>query len=270
MMDLNGVQGIEADLLDHHSLHEAVEGVDTIYSMASPMPGSDSDFERVNTEGIANLLEVAQEAKVKTIVHLSTIDVYGFRSARVTAESEPKPSEGYQRSKLLADRALLEFAKRNAEPRVVIIRPAKAVGSRDQSLTIPMLRMIEAGSVKLPQSGVMSFSHPKDMADAMYKAATNPGLPQKVYLIKSFDASPDQLATGLASALGKTASVSKGGFLTRSPLLSYTQEQLKGCLRLDDQESWTELGYTPRFGLQQTCQEVAEWFRKDPWAMEPA
>ncbi|HKT21556.1 MAG TPA: hypothetical protein VJR06_02890, partial [Nitrososphaerales archaeon] len=38
IMDTNGVQGLEADLTDHHSLHEAMEGVDVVYNLASPMP----------------------------------------------------------------------------------------------------------------------------------------------------------------------------------------------------------------------------------------
>ncbi|MDV3293797.1 MAG: NAD-dependent epimerase/dehydratase family protein [Nitrososphaerales archaeon] len=269
-MDLNGVQGIEADLLDHHSLHEAMEGVDTIYSMASPMPGYDTDFEKINTEGVANLLEVAQEAKVKTLVHLSALDVYGFRSPNVTAKSEPEPAGEYQRSKLQADRTLLEFAKRSRSPRVVIIRPAKAVGSRDQSFTIPLLSMIEAGSATLPLSGEMSFSHPRDIAEAMFKAAGNLGLTRSIYLLKSFDASPEALASGIAAALDKQARIRRESILAKSPLPAYTKEQLRGRLRMDTQESWTELGYLPKFDLQKTCQEVAEWYKKDPWAIEQA
>ena len=85
-MDAAGVQGIEADLLDHHSIHEAMEGTDTVYNLASPMPGADSDFMKFNTEGILNLLEVATETGVKTFVQLSTLDVCGF-SAKVVSEA---------------------------------------------------------------------------------------------------------------------------------------------------------------------------------------
>ena len=57
IMDTNGVQGLEADLMDHHTLHEAMEGVDAVYNLLSPMPDSDTGFLTPNTEGLRNLLE---------------------------------------------------------------------------------------------------------------------------------------------------------------------------------------------------------------------
>ena len=96
IMDSSGVQGIEADLLDHHSLHEAMEGVDAVYSMASPMPGVDSDFMKTNTEGMLNLLEVAKESRVKAFVHLSTVDVYGSHPGAIDSYTPVSPSNDYQ------------------------------------------------------------------------------------------------------------------------------------------------------------------------------
>src|SRR3989442_9141084 len=75
IMDSSGVQGVEADPLDHHSLHHAIEGADTVYSLASPMPDTGTkDYMTFNTEGTRNLLEAAREVGVRTIVHLSTLD----------------------------------------------------------------------------------------------------------------------------------------------------------------------------------------------------
>jgi dihydroflavonol-4-reductase len=159
IMDANGVQGLEADLLDHHSLHEAMEGADVVYNLASPMPDSDDGFQQVNTEGILNLLEVATEAKAKAFVHLSTIEIFGFGAGRVTSDSSPRPSNDYQKSKAEAERILLEFAKRKTEPRVAIVRSAKAVGSRDESVVVPIIKMAGSGKVRLPRSRVMSYSH---------------------------------------------------------------------------------------------------------------
>ena len=109
IMDSNGVQGLEADLLDHHSLHEAMEGVDVVYSMASPMPGADGDFTRANTEGVLNLLEAAKESKSKAFVHLSTLDVHGFRAGVVGRSTPFAPSGEYQRSKAEAELLLQEL-----------------------------------------------------------------------------------------------------------------------------------------------------------------
>jgi len=266
IMDLNGVQLVEADLLDHHSLHEAMEGVDTVYSMASPMPGSDRDFMRMNTEGISNLLEVAREAKAKSFVHLSTLDVYGSSPRTVSTDSDPRPSNEYQKSKLEADRLLLESAKRTDSPRVVIVRAARAVGPRDSSLTIPLLRMIEEGSAILPSSGKMSFTHPRDVAEAMYRAATNTKACPSLHLIKSFDAAPEELVSSLSASLGKESSVRREGLFSGSSLPPYTREQLRARLLLATQDGWTDLGYAPRYDLRTTCEEISQWYKKNPWA----
>jgi len=268
IMDTSGVQGLEADLMDHHSLHEAMDGVDSVYNLASPMPDSDSDFLPPNTEGLLNLLEAAAEAKVKTFVHLSTLDVYGFGRREVDSSTPLDPSNEYQKSKAEADRLLMEFCKRNSLPRVAIIRSSKAVGSRDGSLVVPILKMLRIGKVVLPAGGRMSFSHPRDISQAMFKATTASLPTGRVFLLKSFDSTPEELARGVIEATGGKAEVKRQGFLSSSALPRYAAEQLRASVVIPDQPSWSELGYKPTYGLASTCEEIASWYKKEPWVVE--
>lgn len=268
ILDTNGVQGIEADLLDHHSLHEAMEGVDAVYSLASPMPGADPDFMRINTEGIRNLLDVAAESKVKSFVHLSTLEVCGFRSRLVDLSTPFSPSNDYQRSKAEAETVLQEFAKRNPEPRISIIRAARAVGSRDESLVVPLLRMLSKGKVVVPSDGAMSFAHPRDIAQGLFLATTSSLPSGKVFLLKSFDSTPGMMAAGVAEATGLKAEIKRAGMFSSSGLPRYAEQQFKASTRIEDQADWKALGYEPKYGLRGTCEEIAAWFRKDPWIVE--
>jgi len=270
IMDASGVMGIEADLADHHSLHEAMEGVDVVYNLASPMPDADSGFLSANTEGLLNLLEVAGEAKAKTFVQLSTLDVYGFGAKHVSPQDSFKPVNEYQRSKAEAERLLQEFSKRSSQLRVTIIRSAKAIGSRDESLVIPMLRMIDAGRVTVPAGEVMSYSHPRDIAQAMYNSALGESPTGSSYLMKSFDAAPEEVARGVASAVGRTVEFKRQGMFSGSPYPKYTSEQLKASIRIDAQPSWKEFGYAPQYDLTRTCEEIANWYKKEPWVAESA
>jgi len=270
IMDSCGVQGVDADLLDHHSLHEAMEGVDTVYNLASPMPGEDQDHMRVNQEGLLNMLEVSAEAGVRTFVHLSTLDVCGFGGRHVTASSPPSPAGDYQKGKAAAEKLLVDLARRQSAPRVVIVRSARAVGSRDASLTVPLLRMARSGRVVLPASLPMSFTHPQDIAQAMYKAATGSSPTGSVFLVKSFDASPDELARAIIASVGGRAEVRKEGLLSKSSLPTYTAAQLRAALTIDPQPSWAGLGYAPAMDLGATCNEIAAWYRKDPWVADEA
>jgi nucleoside-diphosphate-sugar epimerase len=269
-MDTNGVQGIEVDLSDHHSIHEAMEGVDAVYNLASPMPYSESDFLGTSTVGLLNLLEAATEANAKCFVHLSTLDVYGFGATKIDPSRELSPSGEYQKAKAEAERLLLEFTKRSATPRITVIRAAKAFGSRDPSLALPFLRMIEQGRVTVPRGGTMSYSHPRDIAQAMYKATQGNLRSGSSYLVKSFDATPEALAKGLSSAAGKDAEFKKQGLLSGPAIPRYASEQLRASLTIDDQPSWAELGYAPQYDLKAACDEVAAWYKKEPWVTESA
>ena len=267
ILDTNGVQGIEGDVLDHHSLHEGMEGVDAVYNLASPTPVEDVEFEKANTEGILNLIEVAKEANVKSLIHLSTIDVLGFSDSG-RASTEPNPSNPYQKAKAESERLLLEQSKRNPSPRIVIIRAAKAVGSRDSSLVSPILRMAKEGKVTLPDSGAMSFVHPKDIAQAMLKAANGAAPNGAVYAVKSFDSTPLDLAREIVTATGLAAEVRKQGLFSGGSLQEYTSRQLKRARLIDAQANWAQLGYAPAFDMKSTSNEVAKWYKKDPMAID--
>lgn len=270
ILDANGVQGMEADLLDHHSLHEAMEGVDVVYNLASPMPGTEEEFLRLNTEGILNLLEVAKESKANAFVHLSTLDVHGFGAKGIDPASVLNPGEPYQRGKAEAERLLLEFSKRNQSPKVVILRAARALGSRDSSLVVPILRMAETGKVSMPDGGPLSLSHPLDIAQAMYKASVVPAVSGSVYLIKSFDASPIDIAKAIVSRVGSSADVKRQGRFESSRFQGYVVEQLRSGLKIPAQAGWAELGYSPQFDLDKTAEEIAKWYKKEPWVTEAA
>ena len=232
------------------------------------MPDADTAFLAANTEGLLNLLEVAAEAKAKTFVHLSTIDVHGFGTKTVSLGDPFRPANEYQRAKAEAERLLQEFSKRNPQPKILVIRAAKAIGSRDESLVVPFLRMIEAGKIVVPAGGLMSVSHPRDIAKAMYKAALGQFHSGTVFLVKSFDSTPEEIARGIATELGRSVSLKRQGLLSGSAVPKYASEQLRASARIDSQPGWKELGYVPQYDLSKTCEEIANWYKKEPWVAE--
>src|SRR5580704_7844247 len=63
ILDQCGIQCIEADLLDRGTLHEALDGVNVVYNLASPTPDHEGqgDYLDANTKGLRNLLDEAEE-----------------------------------------------------------------------------------------------------------------------------------------------------------------------------------------------------------------
>ncbi len=157
IMDQCGIQILEADLLDKESLHEALEMVNVVYNLASPTPDHEGqgDYLEVNTKGLRNLLEEAEEHGVNDFVQLSTLDVFGFKKKKVganevTVDGLASLSHPYQRAKLQAEMEIQEFSKNRGEMRLKVVRAARATGPRDTTLALPLLRMIESGSRRAP------------------------------------------------------------------------------------------------------------------------
>ena len=274
IMDQCGIQCLEADLLERDSLHEALEMANVVYNLASPTPDHDGqgDFLEVNTKGLRNLLEEAEEHGVKDFVHLSTLDVFGFKKKRIGAADEAvmgAPAHPYQKAKLQAETLIQEFSKKGGEMRLKLVRAAKATGPRDITLALPILRMIEGGSVVLPYGGgsVMSFTHPRDVAKALYRVATS-GEGGKTYQVKSFDCAIEDLAKGVMEASGKKAQVKREGLFSKTPLPPYAASQVRAGTFLEKQESWSAISFSPEYDLQRTSRDIAEWHGKEPWLTE--
>jgi dihydroflavonol-4-reductase len=276
IMDQCGIQILEADLMNKESLHEALEMVNVVYNLASPTPDHEGqgDYFEVNTKGLRNLLEEAEEHGVNDFVHLSTLDVFGFKKRRVGANDQA-PGESaslshpYQRAKLQAEAEIREFSKQGGEMRLKVVRAARATGPRDTTLALPLLRMIEGGSVILPSGSdsAMSFTHPRDVAKALFRVATA-GEGGKVYQVKSFDSTAEALAKGVIEASGKKAQIKREGIFSKTALPPYTASQVKAGLLLEKQESWGAISYSPDYDLKRTCGEIAEWHGKEPWLTE--
>ncbi len=107
------------DFTDPEVLKRCVEGADAIIHTAAlhaPHVGivPDAEFERINHEGVARLIEAARAAGVRRIVYTSTTALYGHAipvggCAWIDESVVPLPRTIYHRTKLAAE-ALLEGA----------------------------------------------------------------------------------------------------------------------------------------------------------------
>jgi nucleoside-diphosphate-sugar epimerase len=282
IMDQCGIQCIEADPLDRESLHEAMDMVDVVYNLASPTPDhregdeKDGDYLTMNSKGLLNLLEEADEHGVKDFVHLSTLDVFGFNRKQVGQDTTVSglPGHPYQAAKFQGERLALDYGKRKQElggeeMRVKVVRAAKSVGPRDSTLALPILRMMKGRRMVLPsRSGSpMSFTHPKDVAQALYKVATA-GEAGRIYQVKSFDASVDEFATQVMEESGTKSQIRHESLFSKTSVPPYTASQVRAGLLLEKQESWGAIGYSPGYDLMTTAREIAEWHGKEPWLTE--
>ncbi|CAG4928868.1 unnamed protein product [Acidocella sp. C78] len=167
------------DMAAADQLRDAVRGAGTIFHCAANVNTWDRwpAYAAVNISGIGNLLDAiaAERAKPARLVHLSSVDVYGFPHAAAT---EAAPANGgafgYGRSKAAGEAVLRETAARLGLP-VAILRPTNVIGPGSQfirrigdELRRGLMLTIDGGKADC------GFLYVQNLIDCMIWAATAP------------------------------------------------------------------------------------------------
>ena len=145
---------IMADLRDHASLKEAVQGVDGIIHLAAR-----ATFESYETlkpsilDGSVALMEAGIAAGVRRFVYSSSLLVYNGRSPRVNANTPARPVLDYGRVKVDTEKKLSKMAV-SAGMSFAALRLPHVYGSKD--LYFSQLR---AGRLILPGLGKNVYTH---------------------------------------------------------------------------------------------------------------
>ena len=130
------VEPVTGDLRDAASLAPAVAGCGIVFHVAADyrLWAKDStEMYRSNVDGTRNVLEAAWRAGVERVVYTSTVGCIGIPHQGLGNEDTPVALEDmsgdYKRSKFLAEKVALEFA-RGGLP-VVIVNPTAPIGDHD-------------------------------------------------------------------------------------------------------------------------------------------
>jgi uncharacterized protein YbjT (DUF2867 family) len=158
-----GISWIQGALDRPDSLARLVAGADIVIHVAGLISGSRDAFEQVNVQGTATLIEAAQEAGVRRLVHVSSL-----------AAREPKLSS-YGWSKAEAERVVTSSGLD-----WTIIRPPAVFGPGDRE-TLELFRMAKRGFVALPPRGRFSVIHVEDLSRLILALSGAPSTIGSVY-----------------------------------------------------------------------------------------
>jgi nucleoside-diphosphate-sugar epimerase len=119
------------DLRDSARLAEAVAGVEVVFHLASvhlDVGAADEEFEAVNVKAVAQLVQMCAAARVRRLVHVSSVGVYGHVEHPPAAEDAPlHPVNTYERTKRAGEEAARQAAAEHGVD-LVIIRPSWVYG----------------------------------------------------------------------------------------------------------------------------------------------
>lgn len=120
---------IRGDVRNAAALEDALRGADAVYHLAAEHEDDvqpPSLYFDVNVEGTRNLVQAAERTGVHRIVFTSTAAIYPPSPRERDEETAPAPINDYGRSKLEAERLLLDWC--GADRSLVIVRPTAVFG----------------------------------------------------------------------------------------------------------------------------------------------
>jgi len=192
---------------DEETLSDAIAGVEVVVFCAQTVSGARRlRYRKAVPHLLARVLEAAQHARVRRLVHVSTADVFGpDHFARITEKSAVKPAHAYERIKLFEEEWLLESA---GDVEVVIVRPARLFGTGEDWILPRLMAAMVRGRVWLPGGGraKQTFVSAEDVGRACL-AASDRGRPGRRYLVGGFDSTWRDVLLSAARAVGFAAEV---------------------------------------------------------------
>jgi dihydroflavonol-4-reductase len=160
--DRRNLQGLDAevvtgDLTDPDSLVRAAAGCRYVVHVAADyrfwVPDPDTML-RANVDGAVAMVRAAARAGAERIVHCSSVAALGQIGDGTPADETTPVNEAdfvgiYKRSKFLAEEAVLELARNDGLP-VVVVNPAAPVGPRDIKPTPTGKMILDAAAGRVP------------------------------------------------------------------------------------------------------------------------
>lgn len=169
------VEYIKGDVRDQEQLTKALSDVEYVHHNVAlvPLTKAGSKFREVNVTGTRNVMAAALDADVSGLCHVSSSAVYNLSEMPVTEDTPLNPIGEYGRSKLQADRVVLQYADKGLP--VNIIRPRTVLDERRAGIYQILFDWIERDKrVYMLGDGTNEFQliSGRDIADASLQAAT--------------------------------------------------------------------------------------------------
>jgi len=178
------------DITNFDDLSRSMENVKAVVHMAAllhisnPTKEQISLYEKINVEGTRNVVRAALKAGVKRIIFFSTISVYGPSNGNIFNEdSTTNPLTPYSKSKLKAEKVVLDAKLSNGQPIGTVLRLAAAYGSRIKGNYLSLLRAIAKGRFVPIGAGEnrRTLVYDKDVANAVVAILKAPLTVGKIY-----------------------------------------------------------------------------------------
>lgn len=256
----------------------ALEGIICVIHLVAHTHRIDEDcinslaiYRRINVDATRNLAQQAASAGVRRFVYLSSIKVNGEATdaCPFTRDDTPKPLDAYGISKHEAEDTLRHIGAETGME-IVILRPPLVYGPGVKGNFLRLLQAVVRG-MPLPLASISnqrSLVYVGNLVEAIISCIDAPAAAGKTYLVSDGeDVSTPELIRKLAAALGKRPRLlpCPPALLGCAAALFGKQAavmRLTGSLTVDSSALRRELGWQPRYSLDQGLNATAQWYHQ--------
>ncbi|WP_333909198.1 hopanoid-associated sugar epimerase [Bradyrhizobium sp. CCBAU 53415] len=283
-----GVHFIHGDLLDPASLRKACDGCRYLFHVAADYRLSlhhGAKLLATNVAGTDHLMSEALRAGIERIVYTSSVATLRYENGSEPVADEPDSLPlalavgPYKRSKILAERLVLERVRERKLP-AVIVNPSAPIGPRDSRPTPTGRILVAAATGRMPafvDTG-LNLVHVEDVARG-HLAALRRGRIGERYVLGGQNVALSDLLAEIASQLGRRFRAVRlpwyaavpaaltgeaSAYLTgREPLATWTGVQLaRHRMYFNTRKAERELGYAAR-PYQLGVEDALRWFAEN-------
>ncbi|HVJ50880.1 MAG TPA: hopanoid-associated sugar epimerase [Aliidongia sp.] len=270
-------------LAEPETLPAAVAGIEALFHVAADyrlwVPDEAAMY-RTNVDGTLALMEAAQAAGVRRIVHTSSVATLGLVKGGIADETTPVSLDDmigpYKRSKFLSEEGVKRLVRERGLP-AVIVNPSTPIGPRDIKPTPTGRLIVEAASGRMPayvDTG-LNFAHVDDVAEGHLLAFERGRIGER-YILGSENLTLAQVLAIICPLVGRkppriklpanlilplaygAEAVSR--FTKREPFVTVDGVRLaKKLMFFTIDKARRELGYVPRPAAQGFADAV-DWF----------
>ncbi len=288
--DLSLFEGMEIEVmrgnvLNRETIEAAFKGVDYVFHLAgiiSIMPGKDQLVHDVNVNGTKNVLACAVAAKVKKLVHTSSIHAFKRVEHGITVdENTPIDPDGaiaaYDQSKAEATLAVLEQARKGFP--AVVVCPTGVIGPYDykESELGVLIQDWMKNKVNFLIQGEYDFVDVRDVVNGMI-LARDKGVPGQIYILSGelikvgdiwrivkdlldFKSIYINIPLKLANFSAKITQWYYQLTHTKPRFTTYSIATLQSNAHISNAKARNSLGYAPR-SLRESLRDTISWWRQ--------
>ncbi len=259
-LDLNRDMEALLELLDREKPAEIVNFA--AQSEVAPSWEHPEHWFQTNTVALARLVNRLRERDwLERYLHVSSPEAYGTCSGAVDESKAFDPSTPYAASKAAADLLLSTYRKQFGFP-LLTVRATNVYGARQQLFKIVPRAVIYlklGRTLELHGGGtaVKSYIHVRDVSRGELAILRKGRLGEVYHLSPDSGVEVREVVRRLCARMGKDFSAAVRATAERPG-------QDKAYV-LDSAKARSELGWSPRVGLEEGLAEVVDWVEKD-WA----